>query len=117
MELKIMELETKISELELEIMKWNKDIEDIHLGLTIQVNQQLNYLNKQQEKKEKEIENIKKELKEKIEKDLSKSDKNQILERMEELSKEVWNCNRDEQERQKSNIRTYGRTIEGGMEL
>ena len=95
MELKIMELETKISELELEMMKWNKDIEDIHLGLTIQVNQQLNYLNKQQEKKEKEIENIKKELKEKIEKDLSKSDKNQILERMEELSKEVWNCNRE----------------------
>ena len=90
MDLKMMELETKIAELELEIMKWNKDIEDIQLGLIIQMNQQLKDLNNLQKKKEKEIENIKKELIEKIENDLSESDKNQIGTRIECISKEVF---------------------------
>ena len=89
MDLKMMELETKIAELELEIMKWNKDIEDIQLGLTFQMDQQLENLNNLQKKKEKEIKNIKKELIEKIENDLSKNDKNQIVSRIEYLSKEV----------------------------
>lgn len=95
MDLKIMELETKIIELELEIMKWNKDIEDIQLGLTLQMDQQLKNLSNSLERKKNEIENIEKELKEKIENDLSKSDKNQILKQLEEVEIARWNYNRE----------------------
>ena len=95
MDLKIMELETKISELELEIMKWNKDIEDIQLGLTLQMDHQLRNLSNSLERKKIEIENTKNELKEKIENDLSKSDKKQILDKLEELEIARWNYNRE----------------------
>lgn len=104
MDLKIMELETKITELELEIMKWNKDIEDIQLGLTLQTDQQLKNLSNSLERKKNEIENIEKELKEKIENDLSKSDKNQILKQLEEVEIARWNYNREIKEI-KSDIR------------